>query len=64
MLQFSLPVLEIKYDLFPFCRFRQKQSNWLKVNEIESLKTVKKVLEFCFHVSVRTLSVPLGQIKT
>ena len=41
----NIPVLEIKCDLFPIHCFRRAESesnkNWLKVNEIESLKTEK-----------------------
>ena len=41
----NIPVLEIKCNLFPIHRFRCAESesnkNWLKVNEIESLKTEK-----------------------
>ena len=55
----NIPVLEIKCDLFPIHRFQRTESesnkNWLKFNEIESLKTEKSpgiILEFRFHVSV------------
>ena len=43
----NILVLEIKCDLFPIHRFRRAESksnkNWLKVNEIESLKTEKSL---------------------
>ena len=66
-----IPVLEIKYDLFPIHRFRRTESEsnkyWLKVDEIESLKT-EKFLElswkspgmtfscFCMNSGLQTLN--------
>ena len=54
----NIPVVEIKATCFQFAASGKTNKNWLKVNEIESLKTERspgKVLEFRFHVSVRTL---------